>query len=181
MSNDAFLPPEYEVPSKAGSYSKFEDGDNRFRFLASPIIGWVGWKTQPDGGRKPVRKHMNETISVNEVDNEDQIKHFWAMPVYNYRTDQIEILEITQKGIQKAIKSLVNDSDWGSPINYDIVINKKGQKLETEYQVMPKPAKQLDPGIKQAFEDMFINLNALYEGKDPFKEDLADDAVKAGL
>lgn len=173
-----FLPQDYQVPSKSGSYTKLTDGDNRIRILASPIIGWEGWKTQSDGTRKPVRKRMNETISVNEIDNEDRIKHFWAMPVYNYQTEQVEILNITQKGIQKAIQTLVADKDWGSPLNYDLVINKKGQKLETEYQVMPKPAKVLDEGIERAFRDMDIKLDALYEGGDPFKkDDFADQAA----
>lgn len=180
-----FLPNNYELPQKAGNYMRFQDGANRFRILASPIIGWEGWKIQPDGSNKPVRKRMNETISVNEVDDQDRVKHFWAMPVYNYNEDKIQILEITQKGIQKSIKALVADEDWGSPLNYDLVITKTGQKLETEYQVQPKPAKKLDEGILVAFRDMNIKLEALFDGADPFEgekgkplEDQVDEGIR---
>jgi hypothetical protein len=180
-----FLPTNYEVPTKSGSYMRFTDGINRIRILGSAIVGWEGWKTQNDGSRKPIRKRMGESLSATDVDDE-QIKHFWAMPVYNYQEEKIQILEITQKSIQKAIKALVADKDWGSPIHYDLVITKTGQKLDTEYQVQPKPAKPLTDGILRVYKDMEIHLEHLYEGKDPFEslgssDDIADSAARAGL
>lgn len=165
-----FLPEGYEIPNKAGSYMKFVDGENRIRILGSAIIGWEYWKTAPDGTRKPVRVHMKDPINTDELEDEEKVKHFWAMPVYNYKEEKIQILEITQKGIQKSIKALAKDKDWGSPIGYDLVITKTGQKLETEYQVQPKPAKELEKGIVEAYKGMFINLDALYLGEDPFEK-----------
>lgn len=164
-----FLPDEYEVPQKAGSYMKFMDGVNRLRILNSPILGWEYWKTEADGTRKPVRKRMTDKIITADVEDEEQVKHFWAMPVFNYQEEKVQILEITQKSIQKAIKALAKDKDWGTPLGYDLVVTKTGQKLETEYQVQPKPAKPLDSAITKQYQSMNINLNALYEGEDPFK------------
>ncbi|MDE2031399.1 MAG: hypothetical protein KGI58_04040 [Patescibacteria group bacterium] len=160
---------------------KFQDGENRFRILSSPIIGWEWWEEKEDGTRKPIRVTMDTKIPVDSVDPAT-VRHFWAMSVWNYKEEKIQILEITQKSIQKSIKALAKDEDWGSPLNYDLVVTKSGEKLETEYQVQPKPAKKLDAAILQLFKDMAVNLNALYEGGDPFaseSEKIAEDAHRA--
>ena len=176
-----FLPKEYEVPVKSGNFMKFQNGENKFRILASPILGWETWKDLPEGGRKPVRTTMDKPFTTEEVEGGDpnNVKHFWAMPVWNYQEERMQILEITQKGIQKSIRAMEKSEDWGSPLEYDILVTKTGQKLETEYQVMPKPPKKLDPGIQQLFKDMQININALYEGKDPFAVDESVDPDEA--
>lgn len=164
MSN--FLPNDYEVPQSGGNYMKFKDGENRFRILTSPIIGWEAWK-EIDGVRKPVRTRMSSPFSTNDFDP-SEVKHFWAMPVWNYAEKKVQILEITQKGIQKKIKAYARDEDWGSPVNYDLVVTRSGQNLETEYEVIAKPAKKLDAEIQTLYEEMNINLEALYAGDDPF-------------
>ena len=161
---------------------RFVDGENKFRILGNPIMGWEGWKEQPDGSNKPVRKRMDESISVDEVDDESRIKHFWAMPVYNYQEEKIQILEITQKGILKSIRALEKSKDWGSPLNYDILVTKSGQKLETEYQVTPIPPKPLSKALLEDYKEMDINLEALFDGDDPFaksKEKFIDEVSEA--
>src|SRR3990167_6890806 len=95
-----------DIPVKSGSYMKFNQPENVFRILSKPITGWEGWKTSNDGTRKHVRKRIGENIPMNEIDDEEQVKYFWAMVVWNYQEEQIQILEITQKSIQKAIKAL---------------------------------------------------------------------------
>lgn len=169
-NTSAFLPTNYEVPEKPGNYMKFKDGENRIRILQSPVVGWLSWKTLSDGTRKPIRKHLDEAFMSSEIDDEDAIKHFWAMPVWNYADERVQILEITQKGIQKTVKALAKDSDWGSPIGYDLIITREGKDLLTKYQVQPKPAKALDIAIEKAFKETDIDLNALYKGEDPFKK-----------
>lgn len=166
-----FFPKDYEVPQKSGNYFKFQDGQNKFRILDNPIMGWVGWKEGNDGTRKPVRKTMDEKFPMNEVDDESQIKHFVAMPVWNYKEEKIQILEITQKGIQRSLRALERSEGWGNPTGYDIVVTKTGQKLETEYTVMPEPPKPIDKGLTQLYKDMHIDLSALYRGDDPFKNE----------
>ena len=166
--NDVFLPQDYEVPKGSGNYMKFQDGANRFRILASPILGYEWWEEKEDGTRKPVRVNMDTRIPIEDVQEPDTIKHFWAMPVWNYQDEKIQIIEITQKGIQRSLRALEKDEDWGSPLGYDIVVTKSGQKLETEYQVNPKPAKELDKKIVELFNKTSIDLEALYRGDDPF-------------
>ena len=168
MSNN-LLPEEYEVPQKLGNYFKFVDGENKFRFLSAPIMGYEWWEDQEDGTRKPVRVPMGVNIPLESVTDPQSIKHFWAMPVWNYKEKRVQILEVTQKGIQKSLRALEKSKDWGSLLGYDILVTKSGQKLETEYSVNPVPPKPLDKEIAEAFESTTIDLEALYRGDDPFK------------
>ena len=172
MTN-TFLPKNYNVPKSGGNYMKFEQGENIFRILTSPIIGWEDWQD-----KKPIRFRMNEKPE-RSIDPQRAIKHFWAMVVWNYNAESIQILEITQASIQSAIKNLVEDSDWGKPFEYDIKITREGESLETKYTVNPKPKKELDENIKKEFESKTISLEALFTNEDPFieksKKDLPDD------
>lgn len=182
-TND-FLPPSYDIPSKPSGYMKLIEGENRFRILCSPIIGWETWETGKGNSKTPIRHHMDEPFDINNVEDPKSIKHFWAMAVYNYAEERIQILEITQKSIQKSIRALAKDKDWGSPTGYDLVIMRTGKQLDTEYSVNPKPAKAIDPAILQVYEDMHINLDALFLGNDPFQsdgEEIARDAERMGL
>lgn len=165
-----FLPENYEIPNASNGYMKLEKGENKFRVLSSAITGWEIWVDN-----KP--KRFKESIPVEEAEKADLDprtgvprvpKHFWAFVVWNYNQDSIQILELTQKSIQKYIKSLTTDEDWGDPKGYDIVIKREGEGLETEYQVVQKPKKELAKEISTAYKETRINLDALYKGEDPF-------------
>src|SRR4030043_1494117 len=164
-----FLPKDYKVPTSSDNYMKFEQGGNRFRILASPIVGWEGWVDDPEnvGKRKPIRGKSREDIS-GVVD----IKHFWAMPVFNYEMNRIQVLEITQKTIMKAIMVLSADNDWGSPLEYDLPVGREGEGRDTEYTTNPKPKIKLDAAIAELWANTHIRLEALYSGDDPFAEDV---------
>ena len=140
---------------------KFEKGDNKFRVLGSAIIGWEWWEDKEDGGRKPIRVRMDQ-----DKPNDPDVKHFWAFPVWNYQDERFQILEITQKGIQKSLKTLAQNPKWGDPKEYDIIVTRTGDGMDTEYQTVPDPKEKLNPNIKI----ISINLEALYDGEDPFAE-----------
>ena len=176
-----FLPKDYEVPDKPGNYMKLEQGENRLRILSAPILGRERWADDKDGNRKPVRTRMDDDLTPDEF---EESKHFWAMVIWNYEIKAVQILQITQSTIQKPLTALAKSKDWGDPKGidgYDIVITKAGEKLETEYQVMPQPKKKIDEGIIKMAEDMNIKLEALFENEDPFgseSEDLAKEVAK---
>src|SRR3990167_5600030 len=161
-----FLPEGTKIPDSREGYMKFAEGDNRFRILSSAITGIEFW-VEVDGGKKPFRIKEGGVGPDSFV---DEPKYFWAFCVWNYAIEKVQILEITQKGIMKSIKALTSDEDWGDPKTFDIVVNREGEGLDTEYQVSPKPKKALDPGIEVFYKDLDINLDALFEGKDPFKD-----------
>lgn len=156
-----FLPQDYEAPQGSADYMKFQDGENKFRILSKPIIGWVDWKD-----KKPYRFTMK--TKPEKPMGDKPIKHFWAFIVWNYATQAVQILEVTQAGIQKAIQNLSKDEEWGAPFDYDIKVNRKGKDLDTEYSITPSPKKPLDETVKKAALDKPCYLEALYEGADPW-------------
>lgn len=173
-----FLDKEYEVPQSGGFYMKLREGENRFRFLDKPIIGNEYWVD-----KKPVRKRMGEKVTIGEIGDSD-LKHFWAMPVFNYTEKRVQVLELTQKSILKTITSLAKDKDWGSPLGYDIVIIRNGEGLDTEYGVQPKPAKPIDEDVKKAWLELLstnFDIEQLFDGGDPFnpviKEQPSEDEI----
>ena len=188
-AND-FLPAAYEVPNKNDKYMKWEQGENRFRIMSSPILGFEWWTDGEDGTRKVHRVPMGLNIPTNEVEDPSSIRHFWAMIVWNYRAGAIQILEVTQKLIQQSLRAYAKDEDWGSPVNkYDIVVTRSGTtKEDTKYEVMPKPAKPTDEKILEEMKNTPIRLEALYEGADPFmqvatvvNEDVDPEEVETGI
>ena len=164
-----FLPPDYKVPSNS-NYMKLKDGENTFRILSSAIIGWEYWNND----KKPVRLKERPTEIPDDIrveaDGSYSIKHFWSFVVWNYDEKRVQILEITQSSIQNAIKSsLVGNKRWGYPKKYDITITRSGTGFDTEYitQGTP-PISEPAPEILEKYEKMYINLEALYVGGDPF-------------
>lgn len=167
---DSFLPEKYEIPESEGKYMKFKVGENRFRILTPAIVGTLGW-TQAQGG-KPIRKPQGTPHIADEVDP-STLKHFWAFGVWNVNAKKVQVLELTQKTIMRAVKALTQDEDWGKPTGYDIVVTKSGDGLETEYSVNPKPQTPVSDEIKEAWAQVKpkFNLNRLFDSGDPFGDD----------
>lgn len=157
-----FLPTDYEVPKTSDGYMKWKDGDNKFRILSKPILGWLDWKD-----KKPMRFPMNEKPPA-PINPQQPVKHFWAMVVWNYSEKKIQVLEITQKSVLEAIKGYANHEDWGSPYEYDITVKRTGQDMNTEYMVTPSPHKKVVNEVIAAFNEKPINLLQLWSGDDPF-------------
>lgn len=160
VTND-FLPENYEAPAGSANYMKFQDGENKIRVLSKPIIGWLDWKD-----KQPHRFRMKERPEKPMGDK--PIKHFWAFLVWNYAEKSIQILEVTQATIQKAIQDLSKDDEWGAPFYYDIKVTRKGKDLDTVYSITPSPKKDLSEEVKKAALEKPANLEALYDGADPW-------------
>jgi hypothetical protein len=160
-----FLPEDYKAPTSNGHYAKLQDGENRIRILSKPILGWEDWIDN-----KPYRFRMDKK-PASSFDTNRPIRHFWAFIIFNYTTQEIEIMQITQATVRKAIEGLCKDSDWGVPFHYDIKIIKSGQSMDTEYSVNPVPHKPVDEIIVNAFMDRPIYLEALFDNKDPFSSE----------
>ena len=172
------LPKDYSPPV-TGNYMKFVDGENRFRILSDIIVGMEFWKTEENEKgekiRKPVRRRTGELVYSDELGldkwgNPERPKFFWAMVVWNYQDKMIQVLEITQRRVQRAIEALErNIKKWGDAKNYDICVTRSGQGTDTDYMVQAEPPiGGVAVEIKKAFDAVTINLEALYEGSDPF-------------
>jgi len=161
-----FLPSTYEAPKQGGNYYRFKQGDNNFRILSSAIIGWLDWSNE----KKPVRtKERQEAINTDR-----QPKHFWAFIVKDLDDGEIKIMEITQSTIQGSIFALTKNVKWGDPKSYDLTINKTGEKMETKYSVIPSPHSELDEETKTEYKEANINLEALFDGANPFDSQLKE-------
>lgn len=161
-----------------GGYTKFQEGDNRVRVLSSFIGGLEYYKDAngdivPRGERlrkgcQPVRSKDGEDWSPEE---KAACRSFWAGVVWNYDTNQVEIIKITQQGIKNPIRELLDDEDWGDfrgIDGYDLVINKQKTNDKTTYSVRSKPKKKFDKDLLEETKGIKVNLEALYSGENPF-------------
>ncbi len=165
MSDDFFPSEDYKVPVTADYLNKFPQGDTTFRVLSGAVVGYVYFNKD----NKPVRsKEVFE--STPDIKQGGTAKHFWACVVWNYEAERVQILEISQKSIMTAMKSLIDNKKWGSPKLYDITVNRKGTTMnDTEYSVLPNPAAPVSEAVTAALAARPVNLEALFTGEDPFK------------
>lgn len=173
--NTDFLPQNYEQPKAGGGYMKFKDGENTFRVLSKPIMGWIDWDN-----KKPIRTPMDyareDLGKPKPRDPKNSVKHFWTMAVWNYATKAVEILEIDKAGILTSIGKLARDKEWGSPMGYDLKVTKSGQDMATKYATIPSPPKPVHPKILEDFAKKPIFLNQLWTNGDPFVDPQAPGA-----
>lgn len=177
MAKDAFLPEGEKIPS-SGRYMKFTKNENRFRIFSSAITGWELWV---EG--KPVRNKEKQDFATDELANADINKftgkkkipqYFWAFAVFNYDEERVQILEVTQKEVMRGIQDYLADPDYGEdPKKYDLVVIRDEETERVKYRVKAKPPKAFDKNIKEEVERQVekIDLEALYEGENPFEEE----------
>ena len=105
---DTFLPDDYDLPSSGGNYMKLADGDNVFRIMSRAIYGWEYW-TEDEDGKHPNRVHEKAEVPKEMWHNGNhKPKHFWAFVVWNWAEERFQILQLTQKTIQKELKSIAD-------------------------------------------------------------------------
>ncbi len=161
-NNDFFPSEDYKVP-ETSNYMRFIEGENPFRVLSSAIVGFEYFTNE----NKPIRsREMFDTTP--DIKKNGVVKHFWAFVVYNYIAKKIQILELTQKGIMKTMQAYIKNPKWGNPRDYDFIVSRAGSGLDTEYAVSVNPKSELDEDITDIYNDMNINVEALYTGEDPF-------------
>jgi hypothetical protein len=169
----SFLPQNYEPPA-TGNYCKLQNGDNKLRILGPAIVGNEFWTTDSKGGRTPVRRRVNEQIADHELGinpetgKREVVKHFWAVPVWNYKTNQVQVWQINQARIRDSLMSLNQSDDWGNPADYDLNIKRTGSGLDTEYAVLPSPKRPITQQVADAFLAASIDLEKLFDAGDPF-------------
>ena len=167
-----FLPEDYQLP-QSSNYMKFQDGENKLRVLNKAVTGTLYWKTV-NNERKPVRLKPGVPVPINELElnpktgEVDSPKHFWAFVVYNYKAKRIQVLELTQKSIQKGMLSFIQNKKWGDPKEYDFVVIRENDSGRVNYTVMAEPKEKLPKEIKDIFDNTNIEIEALFENKDPF-------------
>lgn len=167
----SFLPNDYTLPSSGGKYTKLPQGETKLRILSDSIVGYEYWTNENRPSRS--RQYPTDTSDARVEDNgkQSQPKHFWAIKVYNYTDQCVQVWQVSQKSIQQGLLALVSDVDWGNPKDYDIKVNRTGEGLDTRYSVNPSPKKELAKEVSEADKNTPVNLELLFEGGDPFLTD----------
>lgn len=173
---NTFLPEGYKAPE--GQYYKLADGENTFRIMTSAVTGYEYWNTE----NKAVRSKSPFKLPIQDIKLDEKTgkptlpKHFWAFAILAEGAVMPQIMQISQKSIQNAIRALVENAKWGDPKGYDITITKTGSNLTTEYAIMPNPhSKAVDIDVSN------INLEALFNGTDPFAGNSSMDELQTDL
>lgn len=161
----SFLPADYQPPASNTNYLKFQKGKTKFRFLTPVILGYV-WFEDAEDGKKKVYRQKFEDVKSKKVAIAADAKFFWTGVVLDYESGALKILEITQRTIQASIQSLAEDESWGSPLEFDLVVTRTGDGMETTYVTMPNPKTQIASELYEQAKK--INLEALWIGDDPF-------------
>lgn len=175
-SSDGFLPDNYEAPS-TGGYTTLKAGMNKFRVLSSALLMWTIWED------KKVKRLKYDKENVPKVADKEanSVKHTWGLIVYNYDTKAIEILELASVNVQNAATTYARNPAWGSPVKYDIYIEKTGSgKENTKYALTVDPPTPVSDEIKQAYEATPIDLNQLLvDNGNPFLASAGTNASTA--
>jgi hypothetical protein len=181
-----FLPKGYETPESEQRYMELAEGTNTFRILAPAIVGYEWWEDAGNGDRVPRRVRTAEEVPAevrNATQSRDKAKHFWAFPVFNYATNTIQVLELKQQTIMRAIEAFIKNPKWGNPQGYDLTIDKDktgSRDWDVEYNVIPEPPSPLDEGIAELAKHVPVRLEAMYEGQDPFAVPEEEDETQNG-
>jgi hypothetical protein len=161
---------------------RFESGKNRVRFIGNPVSGFVFFgKVERENGTettKPYRRRESEgEFSLEEMINRNARmkkdgemegqKYFVMGLVYNYQKEKLQVLEVTQKSILKALKSYVDSEEYGHPSGYDLTIEKSGEGLNTEYTVVVSPPKPLLSEVEDLVGEMSCDLQKVFAGEYP--------------
>jgi hypothetical protein len=160
--------------SSAGRFinpSKTE-GERRMRFIGAGITGWLGWNTDNKPERfeqKPSELPANIKVDPGAA----PLKRFFANLVYDFETDEFKIFEWTQKTITEQVHKFMKDEDYGDPTLYDIKLSRTGEGLKTEYSVVAAPPKPVTKAVQDRYDNFYCNLDALYDGGDPFSDPTA--------
>jgi len=178
--------------------SDIKDGDSlRFSLLSEDGLDYyIFWVQEVSGtGRKPIR--CENDPSPEDIDSlldqaqerwgkeytrpnnrdasgQDPIKMASSVPVYNYSTSSVQVLEWSQATITQALDEISQMEDYKDCMTeIDLVIKRTGQGKETRYSVNAVPRKKgatasIELAWKETQERGF-DIRRLLDGGDPFK------------
>jgi hypothetical protein len=176
----------YLSPSKIASGTSV-----RFALLSDePLEFYEAWAEGPDGKAKPFRfasepspddmaiAFGDYTRRMNREGNAPEPTKFAiALPIYNFQSAQVQILQLSQKSVIRELDAISQLPDYDDLTAIDFILGKEGAGLNTEYKITPLPRKKgSDAEIIAAWEETRaagFDISRLLEGGDPFKSQTA--------
>ena len=67
--------------------------------------------------------------------------------------NSIKVLDVTQSTVQKQLTELDRNSEWGNLTEYDVIVTRSGDGMDTTYTVTPCPKAPLSEEIKNAYAE----------------------------
>ena len=193
----SFIPKEHSDAFKGGggrndylSPSKVKaDGQVRFAILANePLCYFEVWGEDETGKGKPFR--FAQEASADEIEQEmganyrrrckddgteEPQKFAIAMPVYNFDIKRVQVLSITQKGLQKELDEISQVEEYSDMTEWDFVMTKSATVSPDMYALRPVPRKKgTEEALSTAWDEAKKNgfdINRLLTGGHPFKAD----------
>jgi len=157
------------VPQTNSDFMKLEIGENKFRVLSTPIVGYETW-VEEDGKKKPIRSWTKlakepSNISVWEYGTQFN-KYFRAFIVWDYTSNGMKLLQLDKKGILTDIENYFGMEWKEDPRQYDMIIKKTGKGTETKYSLVVMDNKPLDALIKAEWDIIadFVVMTSHFDG-----------------
>lgn len=166
-----FIPQDFTPPKSPSRYTKIaKDSSVKLRIVSSPTFAWEYFTADSKPVRVPFDKENPNDRPVAPIipGRKNETKFIWILTVWNYGTEQVELYSIAQRKIQSDLLSLTRDPDFGNPKEYDIKIERKGDKLLTSYNVLPLARTPLTNNILNIIDANPVNHAALFDNSDPF-------------
>ena len=181
-----------EVTStQSGGYinpTKLESGGSvRFALLDDqPLEFYEVWGESGEGKLRPFRFADTPTIEDAEIEmgNEftrrmnrdgtgvEPAKFGIAVPVFEHESQEVIILQATQKGIIKEFDKISQMEDYSDLLAWDFVLSREGTGLKTEYSLRVVPRKKgTSPLIEATYaeaKDSGFDIKELMTGGNPF-------------
>tara|TARA_R100001594_G_scaffold19766_3_gene38494 strand:- start:6534 stop:7118 length:585 start_codon:yes stop_codon:yes gene_type:complete len=170
--------------------SKIQSGTSvRFALLDdNPLEFFEVWGETSEGSVKPFRFRNEPTPDdVNAEFGSDYsrrlnrdgsapepAKFAIAVPVFNHDAGSVQVLQVSQKSINREFDSISQMEDYSNLLEWDFVLGKEGNGLNTEYSLRAVPRKKgTQDAITAAWEEAKSNgfdISRLLSGGNPFKE-----------
>ena len=171
--------------------SKIQSGSSvRFALLSDqPLEFFECWGEAEDGSVKPfrfaedpseadIKEEMGDAYSRRlnrEGTAPEGVKFAIAAPVYNFDTEAVQIMQLSQKSIIRELDGISQMEDYANLLEHDFVLGKEGNGLNTEYSLRPVPRKKgADKAIGGAWaeaKESGFEIGRLLTGENPFKAD----------
>ena len=170
--------------------SKIQSGNSvRFALLNDqPLEFYECWGEDASGKPQPFR--FAQDPSSEDIETEmgsdysrrmnregtapEAVKFAIAAPVYNYETEAVQILQLSQKSIISELDGISQMEDYANLLEHDFVLGKEGNGLDTKYSLRPVPRKKdSDKIIEAAWTESLeggFDIERLLTGANPFKE-----------
>jgi hypothetical protein len=193
----SFIPKEHSDAFKGGgsrndylSPSKVKaDGQVRFAILANePLCYFEVWGEDETGKGKPFRFAQEATADDIEQEmganyrrrckddgTEEPQQFAIAMPIYNFDIKRVQVLTMTQKGLQKELDEISQVEEYADMTEWDFIMTKAATVSPDMYGLRPVPRKKdtqeaVDAAWDEAVKNGF-DITRLLTGGHPFKAD----------